>query len=77
MTPKAEGLLHDTPLVSHGQLRRARGRLGGLSGSEWRVVEELAQRIAEAIAAELLDQAERDHRVAAALAAISDPPKAG
>jgi hypothetical protein len=36
--------------------------------AKWQAVEELGQRIAEAIAIELLDQAERDRRLAAALA---------
>jgi hypothetical protein len=56
-------------------LDHARGRLSGLNADEWRAVEELGQRIAEAIAIELLDQAERDARLAAVLASISDLPK--
>jgi hypothetical protein len=48
-----------------------------LDASEWRAVEELGQRIAEAIAIELLDQAEQDCRLAAVLASISGPTEAG
>jgi hypothetical protein len=64
----AEALLEQAPLVSRRQLDGARGGLRGLDEREWQVVEELGQRIAEAIAIELLDQAERDRRLAAALA---------
>jgi hypothetical protein len=64
----AEALLEQAPLVSRRQLDGARGRLRGLDVREWQAVEELGQRIAEAIAIELLDQAERDRRLAAALA---------
>jgi hypothetical protein len=76
MTVGAEELLRQAPLVSRWQLDNARGRLSGLNDREWRAVEELGQRIAEAIAFELLDQGERDGRLAAALAAISDRPEA-
>jgi hypothetical protein len=77
MTAKAEELLRQAPLVSRRQLQSARGRLSGLSPGERQAVEELAKRIAEAVAIELLDQAERDCRLAAALATISDLPKTG
>jgi hypothetical protein len=72
MTAEAEALLRRAPRVSRRQLDSARGRLGGLNPGEWRAVEELGQRLAEAIAIELIDQAERDGRLAAALAAMSD-----
>jgi hypothetical protein len=58
-------------------LDHARGRLAGLNADEWQAIEELGQRIAEAIAIELLDQAERDSRLAAVLASISELPKTG
>jgi hypothetical protein len=77
MIAGAEELLHRAPLVSRRQLDGARGRLSGLDASEWRAVEELGQRIAEAIAIELLDQAEQDCRLAAVLASISGPTEAG
>jgi hypothetical protein len=71
------GLLHDARLVARARLRRARGRLSGLSASERRAVEELAEGIAEAIAIELLDQVQGDGRVATPFAAISNLPKTG
>jgi hypothetical protein len=58
-------------------LDHARGRLSGLNADEWQAIEELGQRIADAIAIERLDQAERDARLAAVLAAISELPKSG
>jgi hypothetical protein len=53
--------------VSAAQLRRARGRLGTLAPQERRAVEELATAVADGVAACLLEGAERDPAIAAAL----------
>jgi hypothetical protein len=69
MTVAEEGVFRRAEVVTSNQLSRTRGRLSVLQPEERRAVEELAARIADAVAAELVEQAARDRRLAAALAA--------
>ncbi|MBA3717048.1 MAG: hypothetical protein H0W87_02315 [Actinobacteria bacterium] len=56
--------------MSDQQLLRVGGRLSGLDARERLAVDELAHALAERIADSLLEEAQRDRTVAAALEAV-------
>jgi hypothetical protein len=70
MSGAAEGLQRDAALVSAAQLLRARGLLSRLSHDEQLVVEELARTVAEEVARSILQEADGDAALAAALISI-------
>jgi hypothetical protein len=57
-------------LVSDQQLRRLNGRLSRLDPQQRLAVDELAHSLAEGIAKSLLEEAQRDRTVAAALESV-------